>query len=164
MNQIETLVAKLQLLAAKPSLSAAENAEAQALMQSLKAQGLSNEEISKASNGRWSMSSVKGYTTGIGAPSPNPWHDAVSALTDLIAANLSVDDVKAALAVFSDAWELASTAYVDDLNKVVDGIQGVLRLSGPAIKFAPTGQGGVYTNGITTLLNQYPRLLNINIF
>jgi len=99
MNQIETLVAKLQLLAAKPSLSAAENAEAQALMQSLKAQGLSNEEISKASNGRWSVSTVKGYTTGIGVPSPNPWHDAVSALTDLIAANLSVDDVKAALAV-----------------------------------------------------------------
>jgi hypothetical protein len=32
MNQIKTIVAKLQLLAAKPALSAAENAEAQAAM------------------------------------------------------------------------------------------------------------------------------------
>jgi len=99
MNEIETMVAKLQMLAVKPALSAAENAEAQAVMQSLKAKGMSNDEISQISKGRWSMSTVKGYTTGIAAPSPSPWQDAVSLLTDLIAANLSLDDVQAALAV-----------------------------------------------------------------
>jgi DNA-binding transcriptional MerR regulator len=99
MSQLETLVAKLQLLAAKPTLSSAENAEAQSVMQSLKALGMSNEEISKESQGKWSVSTVKGYTGGISAPSPNPWQDAVSALTDLIAANLSLNDIKAVLAV-----------------------------------------------------------------
>jgi DNA repair exonuclease SbcCD ATPase subunit len=99
MSQLETLVAKLQLLAAKPTLSSAENAEAQSVMQSLKALGMSNEEISKESQGKWSVSTVKGYTGGISAPSPSPWQDAVSALTDLIAANLSLDDIKAVLAV-----------------------------------------------------------------
>jgi tetratricopeptide (TPR) repeat protein len=99
MSQIETMVAKLQLLAVKPTLSPAENAEAQAAMQSLKAEGMSNEEISKISNGRWSPSTVKGYVVGITAPSPSLWQDAVAALTDLIAANYDLDDVKAVLAV-----------------------------------------------------------------
>jgi len=93
-SHMETLVTKLQTLATKSDLSSVENAEAQATMQSLKSQGFSNEEISNLSNGRWSVSTVKGYTTGISAPTPSPWKDALSALIDIIAANLTINDIK----------------------------------------------------------------------
>jgi len=69
-----------------------------------------------------------------------------------------------ALGVFSDAWVLGDTAYVADLNEVVEAVDGVLRIAGNPIKFAPTGQSGVYENGIPTQMNQYPRLQNVNIF
>jgi hypothetical protein len=73
------------------------------------------------------------------------------------------NDVAVALAVAAAAYGLGSTVYVSDLDKVVEGVQGVLRISGEPIKFAPTGQAGVRPF-IETALNQYPRLLNINIF
>lgn len=73
------------------------------------------------------------------------------------------NDVAVALAVFAATFGLGSTVYVSDLDQVVEGVQGVLRISGEPIKFAPTGQAGVRPF-IETALNQYPRLLNINIF
>jgi len=98
MNQIEKMVAKLQHLAGKTNLSAAENAEAKELMRNLKSEGSSNKEISKLSGGRWSESTVKGYTAGIASPSPSPWTDALSALTELISAQISLDYIKSVLA------------------------------------------------------------------
>ncbi len=73
------------------------------------------------------------------------------------------NDVKDALAVFAADFKLGDTVFVDDLNKVVEGVAGVLRISGVPIKFAPSGQAGVYPS-IPSALNQYPRLLSINIF
>ncbi len=71
--------------------------------------------------------------------------------------------VRDALELFAADFKLGDTVYVDDLNKVVEGVAGVLRISGVPIKFAPAGQSGVYPS-IATALNQYPRLLNVNIF
>ena len=73
------------------------------------------------------------------------------------------NNVRLALSAFSEALTLGETIYLSDLNEVVEGVPGVLRISGLPIKFAPTGQSGVYPQ-ITTVLNQYGRLLNINIF
>jgi hypothetical protein len=73
------------------------------------------------------------------------------------------NNVSVALAIFADTFGLGSTVYLDDLNKVVESVPGVLRISGEPIKFAPTGQAGVRPF-IPTVLNQYPRLLNTNIF
>jgi DNA repair exonuclease SbcCD ATPase subunit len=68
-------------------------------MQSLKALGMSNVEIAKICKGRWSVSTIKGYTKGINAPSTNPWKDAVSVLTDAIAAHITLDDINTTLEV-----------------------------------------------------------------
>ena len=98
MNNVEQMVSKLQLLAAKQNLMPAENEEAQSLMQQLKAAGLSNAEITAVCKDKWSPSTIKGYTAGFNAPSPNQWEDAVSVLTDLVAQNLSLHEVKEVLA------------------------------------------------------------------
>lgn len=74
------------------------------------------------------------------------------------------NDAAVALQAFAATnYELGSTAFLDDLNKVVESVPGVLRIAGLPIKFAPTGQAGVYPS-IPTALNQYPRLQNVNIF
>jgi len=99
MTEIETVVAKLLQLAGKPSLSNAENAEAQVTMQSLKALGISNVEIANICKGRWSVSTIKGYTKGINAPSPSPWQDVVSMLTDAIAEHITLDHISTTLEV-----------------------------------------------------------------
>jgi uncharacterized phage protein gp47/JayE len=72
--------------------------------------------------------------------------------------------VVAALEAFSSALTLGETLYLDDLNEVVEGVQGVLRISGEPITFNLTGQSGVSPNPITTANNQYAQLLNVNIF
>jgi hypothetical protein len=120
MKEIETTVAKLQLLAAKPTLSAAENTEAQGLMRSLKACGMSNPEIAKSAEGKWSVSTVKGYTTGVSALSPSPWQDALAALTDLIAANLTLDQVVATLKVNHSL--AANKLTVEDMTGVIQTV------------------------------------------
>jgi len=73
------------------------------------------------------------------------------------------NNVRVALALFSESLTLGETVFLSDLNEVVESVSGVLRISGLPIKFAPTGQSGVFPE-ITTVLNQYGRLLNINIF
>lgn len=61
---IDQLATKFVSLAAKSTLTKAEHGEAQKLMRQLKEAGMSNEEISKLSNGKWSVPTVKRYTFG----------------------------------------------------------------------------------------------------
>ena len=71
--------------------------------------------------------------------------------------------VIAALEAFMATWRLATTVYVDDLNKIVEATPGVLRIAGTPSTFNYSGQSGVLQAPITTGVNQYPQLLNISI-
>lgn len=99
---IENAVSQLRQFASRPALSKAEHLEAQKTMIFLKKSGMSNFEISKACDGRWSESTVKGYTKGVRAEDPNPWQDVTSLLNNLLAAGLTLDRVAIALNIFDD--------------------------------------------------------------
>ena len=72
------------------------------------------------------------------------------------AAQIAVQD-------FGATYELGESGFVDDLNKVVEAVAGVLRLAGDPTKFAPSNQSGV-EDVINVLNNEYIVLLSINIF
>ncbi len=99
---IEELIKEFVALASKSVLSKAEHKEARELMRSLKAAGLSNEEISQISKGRWSPSTVKGYARGIKAPASSPWQDNISLLNDLISTGINLEDIGTVLTVTED--------------------------------------------------------------
>jgi predicted nuclease with TOPRIM domain len=166
MTEIETAVAKLLQLAGKPNLSNAENAEAQATMQSLKALGMSNVEINKICKGRWSVSTIKGYTKGINAPSPNLWQDAVSMLTEAIVAHITLDDISTTLEVkdflASNKITLEDiTAFLNamaagglDTAQLIDKVQ-VLQKSGLSV------QDAVDISTLKTKIESYGLLLDM---
>lgn len=112
---IKELAAQLVNLANKPTLSKAEHAEARKLMKFLKEAGMSSEEISKLSNGKWTPSTVKFYTPGIKPAQPSPWQNAVALLDSLISTNMTLDDVETAVTVFE---ELDSKGI--NLEQVID--------------------------------------------
>lgn len=99
---IEELAEKFVVLAKKSALTKLEHAEAQKLMGELKKAGMSNTEISKLSSGRWSFTTIKGYTTSIKASKSSPWPDAISLLNALISNGMSLDDVDTVLTIDKD--------------------------------------------------------------
>jgi DNA-binding transcriptional MerR regulator len=115
--KIEETAAKLVILAGKPTLSKAEHQEVVKLMRLLKQAGMSNEEISTLSKGKWSISTVKGYTKGVKAPHSNLWQDAVSLLNDVISSGITLDDVQTALTIHDDVH-----SYGIDLDQMLDFI------------------------------------------
>ena len=93
---IEELAKKFIVLASKFTLSKAEQEEARDLMRQLKGAGMSNEEISKLSKGKWTPSTIKFYTPGIKAADPSPWQDTISLLENVISKGLTLEDVELA--------------------------------------------------------------------
>lgn len=112
---IEELAKKFVALASIPTLSKAQHEEARKLMRQLKQAGMTNEEIAGLSKGKWTLSTVKGYTKGVKAASPNPWQDAVGLLDNLISASMTLDDVETAVTVFENL-----KSHDIDLNQVVE--------------------------------------------
>jgi len=94
---IEELAKRFQVLANRPTLARVEQLEAQNLMQQLKQEGMSNDEISKLSEGKWAPSTVKGYTKGIKASVTNTWQDAIGQFDRLLSLNMALEDVERAL-------------------------------------------------------------------
>jgi len=90
---IEGLIEKFMALASKETLSKAEHEEARKIMGQLKKAGMSNKEISALSNGKWSESTVKGYTPGSKATNPAPWQDVVALLNKIISAGMDFEDI-----------------------------------------------------------------------
>ena len=76
---------------------------------------------------------------------------------------LVVSAVQTALINFGDALVLGQPVNVDDLNKIVEGVPGVLRLAGLPIKFSPTNSSGVLSV-ITPAANSAVVFNNLNIF
>jgi len=93
---IEELAKKFIALASKSTLSKAEQEEARYLMRQLKEAGMSNEEISKLSEGRWTPSTIKFYTPRIKAADPSPWQDTISLLENVISKGMTLEDVELA--------------------------------------------------------------------
>jgi len=112
---IEETAKRFRALGNKPILSKAEQAEVRRSMCQLKEEGMNNDEISKLSQGRWSASTVKGYTKGVRANAANSWQDVTSLFDKLISANMTVDDVGRALAV-SQELEIHHTSF----DQVID--------------------------------------------
>jgi len=99
---LEEIVKKFSALAGKEALTKGEHLEVLELMRELKKEGVGNQEISNLSGGRWSESTVKGYTKGIKAKETALWHDATSLLSDFISAGISLEDAATVLSVVED--------------------------------------------------------------
>jgi DNA repair ATPase RecN len=93
-KSIEALSNRFINLAKKPKLAKSERDEARQLMVSLKQAGLSNEEISELSGGRWAPNSVKYYTKGIKVVHPTQCDSVVHLLQVLNSSNLTLADVE----------------------------------------------------------------------
>ncbi len=100
--KIEDAASQLVNLADKSTLSKAELTKARQIMVLLKSSGMSNEEISALSKGKWSESTIKGYVKGTKATDPSLWQDALALLEEVISTGLSLDEVEAGVAVFED--------------------------------------------------------------
>ena len=96
---LEDTIKQLVYLAGKEILSKAEHEEARKIMGQLKKAGMSNKEISALSNGKWSESTVKGYTPGIKAMNPAPWQDVVTLLNKIISAGMDFEDIDNAASI-----------------------------------------------------------------
>jgi len=62
-------------------------------MQQLKEAGMTNEQISKLSKGKWTSSTIKFYTPGIKPTHPTPWDDAISLLLAVDSSSLKMADL-----------------------------------------------------------------------
>lgn len=96
---LEESVKKFVALASKSSLSKSEQEDARQLMKQLKAGGMTNQQISKLSKGKWTPSTIKFYTPGIKPAHPTPWDDAIAVLDTLIAVDFTLNDVETAVKV-----------------------------------------------------------------
>ena len=119
--KIEEMAKRFANLSSKSLLSKGELVEARDLMRQLKLKGMSNEEIAELSGGKWTSSTVKGYTKGVKAGTSNEWQSAVNLFDELMAANMTLEDVEAALAVNVALGEShVSLAEVGDLLIAAD--------------------------------------------
>ncbi len=91
---IEDLVKMFSDLANKQNLLKSEHEEARKLMRQLKEAGMSNDEISEISEGKWSTSTIKFYTPRTKATQPSQWQDAVSLLENIISKGMTLEDVE----------------------------------------------------------------------
>lgn len=139
--KIEELVKQLIVLATKPLLSKTEHAEAVESMKQLKAFGMSNDEISNLSKGKWTASTVKFYTPGIKPTHPTPWENKGALLDKILAAGLTLEDIEVALTLYEDlqskginleqviALLLAADSQSIDIGKFIQQVE-VLKESG----------------------------------
>jgi hypothetical protein len=76
--------------------------------------------------------------------------------------SLVIADVQTALVAYGATLLIGQIVYQTDLNEIVEGVDGVLRVSGTPTKFAPSTQSGTL-NSITPNANAYIVLSNLNI-
>lgn len=95
---IELVAKELKMLAGKERLTASELDRARALMVELKQQGMLNAEIVELTGGRWSESTLKGYTRGVRATDPEPWKSTAALFSEMLSRNLTLAEVNQAMA------------------------------------------------------------------
>ncbi len=99
---IEPAARELKMLAKRETLSPAEFDRVDHLMEDLKRMGMSNPEIVELTDGRWSLSTVKGNTRGVKAKDPAPWQSAASLLSEMLSRDMSLADVSQAMATATE--------------------------------------------------------------
>ncbi len=85
----------------------------------------------------------------------------ITTLPGYIRANV-IAAVQNAIATYSATLGLGQTVYLSDINEVVEGVPGVLRLNGTPTKFAPSSRSGTL-NSVTPDANAYVVLANVVI-
>jgi len=119
---LESAAGELKMLARKEKLTASELDRAKALMVELKQRGMLNSEIAELTDGRWSESTVKGYTKGVRASDPEPWKSATALFSQMFSKNLSLADVSQAMAITTELEAMGSSlgdvvAFMQDLKE-----------------------------------------------
>ncbi|MDH5696616.1 MAG: hypothetical protein OEZ00_08490 [Dehalococcoidia bacterium] len=119
---LEAIARELKALASKEKLSPAELDRVKYLMVELKRLGISNSKIVELTGGRWSESTVRGYTTGIRSTDPAPWESAAAQLSEMLAKNLTLDNVRQALDITTKLEAMGSSldevvSFVKDLKE-----------------------------------------------
>lgn len=119
---LESVAKELKMLAGRERLTATELDRAKELMRQLKATGTSNQEIVELTAGRWSESTVKGYTKGVRATDPAPWQSTTALFSEMLAKNLTLDDVSSTTIIKAEAesvgWSLHDVvSFISDIKK-----------------------------------------------
>lgn len=99
---LEETINELVSLAGKESISKVELTQARQLMRTLKGGGMSNMEISALVSGKWSESTVKGYTKGVKAENTSPWQNIAGLLHDVIKTGIDLEDLDTAVVMVED--------------------------------------------------------------
>ena len=82
---IEIVASELAQLSKIGILSKGHLEQAKNLMKKLKKMGMSTQEISQITDGKWSESSIKGYVKGLKSPAEGPWQDAIGIFSSMAA-------------------------------------------------------------------------------
>jgi hypothetical protein len=133
--ELESAARELKILAGRERLTAPELDRAKGLMTELKGLGMSNPDIVELAGGRWSESTIKGYTRGVIPADPEPWLSTVALFSRMLSANLTLADVSEALSIAAKLEGMGSSLVdvvgfmedlksketsLDQLNKAID--------------------------------------------
>jgi predicted nucleic acid-binding Zn-ribbon protein len=119
---LELAARELKMLAGKEGRTAAELDRAKYLMVQLKGMGMSNPEIVELTEGRWSESTIKGYTKGVRANDPEPWQSTTALFSEMQSRNLTLADVNQTMTIITDLEGMGSSldnvvSFMEDLKR-----------------------------------------------
>ena len=106
---LESAARELKMLAGKERLTASELDRTKGLMVQLKGMGMSNPEMAELTGGRWSESTIKGYTRGIRATDPEPWQSTTALFSEMLSRNLALADVSKAVSITTELEGMGSS-------------------------------------------------------
>jgi hypothetical protein len=107
--ELESVARELKMLAGKERLTASELDRAKDLLVQLKGMGMSNPEIMELTGGRWSESTIKGYTRGVRAADPEPWQSTTALFSEMLSKNLTLADVSEAMNITAELESMGSS-------------------------------------------------------
>jgi len=119
---LESIARELKMLASRERLSPLELDRAKSLMVELKQRGMSNPEVVELTGGRWSESTVKGYTKGVRATDPEPWKSAAALFSEMQSMNLTLAEVRQAMAITTELEGMGSSfsdiiSFIEELKQ-----------------------------------------------
>lgn len=154
---LEETISELVSLAGKESLSKAELTQARQLMRTLKGGGMSNLEISALSNGKWSESTVKGYTKGVKAKSPSQWQNIAQLLNDVMNTGIGLEDLDTAAMLVEDLKTRGVT--FDDMVEIFLAVDSASISLEILVQLAKTiKEGGLTPNDVTDTVEMKKQL------
>lgn len=118
---LESAARELKILAGKERLAPSELDRAKDLMVEIKRLGMSNPEIVELTAGRWSKSTVKGYTKGVRATDPEPWKSTTALFSEMLSTNLTLAQVRQAMATTTELEGMGTS--LDDVVSLMEDIK-----------------------------------------